>query len=219
MSWKFQRDLHGLFAHALPPQRLSKTLSYVLYNGGCRLFRVYVDNGLGFVGGDMADDIPKLRAAIMQLLRGLQDVGLGGEQAQKAFAHAMDKLMGSFIVSHYMKVDWYSRKSIIGHLRQWVKDGFSPLVRQVMECLADEPSSIQMSDVQQWQDMAIGRLGRARVENLFDFIINWDKSLGAILDIKVRPPCKCVHIHVSGAILTSCIGISQDARCEGQPIQ
>ncbi|KAF2803702.1 uncharacterized protein BDZ99DRAFT_452733 [Mytilinidion resinicola] len=183
-SWKFQRDLHGLFAHALPPQRFSKTLSYVLYNGGCRLFRVYVDNGLGFVGGDALDDVPKLRNGILQLLRGLQDVGLGGEQAQKAFAHAMDKLMGSFIVSHYMKVDWFSRKSIINHLRQWVKDGFSPLVRQVMEVLADEPKSVQANDVQQWQDMAIGRLGRARVENLFDFIINWDKSLGAILDIK-----------------------------------
>jgi anaphase-promoting complex subunit 2 len=34
------------------------------------------------------------------------------------------------------------------------------------------------------QYVALGRLGRARVENLFDFVINWDKSLGAFLDIK-----------------------------------
>ena len=122
----------------------------------------------------------------MQLLHGLQEVGLGGDQAQKAFAHAMDRLMGSFIVSHYVKVDWYARKSVVQHLRQWVKDGFSPLVRQVIDCLKDESGSVQTTEVQQWQDMAIGRLGRARVENLFDFIVNWDRSLGAILDIKVR---------------------------------
>jgi anaphase-promoting complex subunit 2 len=184
-----------------------------------------VDNGLGFVGGDAVDDVPNLRNAILQVLRGLQSVGLGGEQAQKAFAHAMDKLMGSFIVSHYMKVDWYSRKSIINHLRQWVKDGFSPLVRQVIECLADESNLVHTSDVQQWQDMAIGRLGRARVENLFDFIINWDKSMGAILDIKVQFPNHVMPLHpqatsyqIFSLLKTICVGISQDAWCEGKPV-
>ena len=172
--------------HSLPSQRFSKTLSYVLYDGGCRLFRIYVDKEDGIATTGPAEDIPSLRKSIMQLLHGLQEVGLGGDQAQKAFAHAMDRLMSSFIVSHYMKVDWYARKSVGQHLRQWVKDGFSPLVRQVIDCLKDESGSIQTTEVQQWQDMAIGRLGRARVENLFDFIINWDRSLGAILDIKVR---------------------------------
>ena len=32
--------------------------------------------------------------------------------------------------------------------------------------------------------MALSRLGRSRVDNLFDFVMNWDKSLGAVLDIK-----------------------------------
>ncbi|OCK84903.1 hypothetical protein K432DRAFT_400755 [Lepidopterella palustris CBS 459.81] len=198
-SWKFQRNLHALFVHSLPSQRFSKTLSYVLYNSGCRLFRIYVDKGNAIPGDETIENIPVLRTAIMQLLRGLHEVGLGGEQAQKAFAHAMDKLMGSFIVSHYMKVDWYARKSVIAHLRQWVKDGFSTLVRQVMDCLKEESSSLHAIELQQWQDMAIGRLGRSRVENLFDFVINWDRSLGAILDIKefLKTPAAKAHLSTS----------------------
>jgi anaphase-promoting complex subunit 2 len=118
------------------------------------------------------------------LLQGLERVGLGGDNAQKAFAHAMDKLMDSFIISQYLKVDWYEKKSIVPQLRVWIKDGFCKLVELVMECLRCDPSDVQPTELQQWQEMALGRLGRARVDNLFDFVINWDKSLGAILDIK-----------------------------------
>lgn len=119
------------------------------------------------------------------LLQGLERVGLGGDNAQRAFAHAMDKLMDSFITSQYLKVDWYEKKSIVPHLRVWIQDGFCKLVELVMECLRCDPSDVQPTELQQWQEMALGRLGRARVNNLFDFVINWDKSLGAILDIKV----------------------------------
>jgi anaphase-promoting complex subunit 2 len=98
----------------------------------------------------------------------------------------MNKLMDSFIDSHYNKVDWYTKKSIVPHLRMIIRDGFTPLVELVLECLKCHPSSIELTEVQTWQDMALGRLGRARVDNLFDYVINWDKSLGAILDIKVN---------------------------------
>jgi anaphase-promoting complex subunit 2 len=118
------------------------------------------------------------------LLQSLERVGLGGDSAQKAFAHAMNKLLDSFITSHYLKVDWYSNKSIVPQLRLWIHDGFCPLVELVLECLRCEQSSILPTELGSWQEMALGRLGRARVDNLFDFVINWDKSLGAILDIK-----------------------------------
>jgi anaphase-promoting complex subunit 2 len=118
------------------------------------------------------------------LLQGLERVGLGGDTAQKAFAHAMTKLLDSFITSHYLKVDWYAKQSIVPQLKLWIQDGFCPLVELVLECLRCEQSSILPTEVASWQEMALGRLGRARVDNLFDFVINWDKSLGAILDIK-----------------------------------
>ncbi|KAF2175036.1 hypothetical protein K469DRAFT_703357 [Zopfia rhizophila CBS 207.26] len=191
VNWGFRRDIHAVFAHCLPPHRFSKTLSYILYDGGCRLFRIYVRRD-GVHANTTPENTRAFRDRMTNLLRGLEQVGLGGDNAQKAFAHAMDKLMDSFIVSHYLKVDWFSKKSIVPHLRMWIKDGFNPLIQLIMECLRCDSSDVQPTELQQWQEMALGRLGRARVENLFDFVINWDKSLGAILDIKE-------YLKVSGA--------------------
>ncbi|ORY12009.1 hypothetical protein BCR34DRAFT_483368 [Clohesyomyces aquaticus] len=182
-GWKMKRDIQAVFAHCLPPQRFSKTLSYVLYDSGCKLFRIYVRQD-GLQASATPEDSQAFRKRLVALLQGLELVGLGGDNAQKAFAHAMDKLMDSFIVSHYLKVDWFSKKSMVPHLRMWIKDGFCPLVELVLDCLKCDPDHVQPTELQQWQDMALGRLGRARVDNLFDFVINWDKSLGAILDIK-----------------------------------
>lgn len=182
-SLKFKRDLHALFAHCIAPQRFSRTLSYVLYDAGCRLFRIYTRHD-GVVPSAEPEDTVELRQRMTTLLQGLDRVGLGGEKAQKAFAHAMNRLIDSFINSHYVKVDWYSKKSVVPQLKSWILDGFCPLVELVLECLRCEQSSILPSETTSWQEMALGRLGRLRVDNLFDFVINWDKSLGAILDIK-----------------------------------
>jgi anaphase-promoting complex subunit 2 len=182
-SCKFRRDTHAIFVHCLPAQRLSKTLSYVLYDAGCRLFRIYIRQD-GVQPPVTPEVATEFRKRMTTLLQGLERVGLGGDGAQKAFAHAMNKLLDSFITSHYLKVDWYSKKSIVPHMNMWIEKGFCPLVELVLECLKCEQSSVLPAEVASWQDMALSRLGRARVDNLFDFVMNWDKSLGAVLDIK-----------------------------------
>ncbi|KAH7095154.1 hypothetical protein FB567DRAFT_21611 [Paraphoma chrysanthemicola] len=182
-SWKFQRDMHAVFAHCLPAQRFSKTLSYVLYDAGCILFRIYVRQD-GVQPPSTPEVTTEVRKRMTALLLGLESVGLGGDNAQKAFAHATNKLLDSFITSHYLKVDWYSKQSIVPHLRAWFQKGFCPLVELVLECLNCEQSSVLPTEITSWQEMGLNRLGRARVDNLFDFVINWDKSLGAVLDIK-----------------------------------
>ncbi|RAR04662.1 f-box domain-containing protein [Stemphylium lycopersici] len=183
VDWKFRRDIQAVFAYCLPLQRYSKTLSYVLYDAACRLFRIYNRHD-GMQTLSTPQDSQEFRKRMAVLLQGLERVGLGGDSAQKAFAHAMTKLLDSFITSHYLKVDWYSKKTVVPQLRLWIQDGFCPLVELVLECLRCEHSSILPSEVSSWQEMALARLGRARVDNLFDFVIHWDKSLGAILDIK-----------------------------------
>lgn len=182
-EWKFRRDVHALFARCVAQRRFSKTLSYVLYDAGCRMFRIYTRHD-GVQPNAAPENTTEVRQQMTTLLQGLERVGLGGESAQKAFAHAMHKLLDSLINSHYMKVDWYDKKSVVPHLKEWVKDGFCPLVELVLECLRCEQSSLMPTEVSAWQEMALGRLGRVRVDNLFDFVIHWDRSKGAILDIK-----------------------------------
>lgn len=180
VSWGFRRDIHAIFAHCLPPQRFSKTLSYVLYDSGCKLFQIFVRHD----GVQASVERENIRRRMTDLLQDLERVGLGGDNAQKAFAHAMDKLMDSYISSQYLRVDWFTKKSVVPHLRMWIKDAFCPFVELVMECLRCNPSDVQPTELQQWQEMALGRLGRERVDHLFFFVIHWDKSSGAILDIR-----------------------------------
>jgi len=182
-DWKFRREIQAVFAHCLPLQRYSKTLSYVLYDAGCKLFRIY-NRQDGVEPSTTPESTQETRKRMTMLLQGLERVGLGGDSAQKAFAHAMNKLLDSFITSHYLKVDWYAKKSAVPQLKMWIQDGFCPLVELVLTCLRCEQSSILPTEITSWQEMALGRLGRSRVDNLFDFVIHWDKSIGAILDIK-----------------------------------
>ncbi|KAF2641621.1 hypothetical protein P280DRAFT_479986 [Massarina eburnea CBS 473.64] len=179
----FQREIHAAFAHSLPPKRFSKTLSHVLYDAGCRLFRFYIRHD-GVQASTTPENSKEVRDRMTALLMGLESVGLGGDKAQKAFAHAMNKIIDTFISSHYVKVDWSSRRSVVADMRNWVENGFCPLVELVLECLRCESTDVDPAQLKQWQEMALNRLGRSRVENLFDFIINWDHSVGAILDLK-----------------------------------
>ncbi|KAJ4384542.1 hypothetical protein N0V86_000142 [Didymella sp. IMI 355093] len=197
-EWKFRKDVHALFAHCIAPRCFSKTLGYVLYDAGCRLFRIYTRHD-GVQPSAVPESTTDVRQQMTALLQGLERVGLGGESAQKAFAHAMHKLLDSFINSHYMKVDWYDKKSVVPHLREWIRDGFCPLVELVLECLRCEQSSVLPTEVTAWQEMALSRLGRVRVDNLFDFVIHWDRSLGAILDIKEYLKVASAKQHVTSS--------------------
>lgn len=180
---KFERDIHAAFAHSLPSKRLSMTMSYVLYDAGCRLFRFYNRHD-GVEPPATPEHTKAVRERMTNLLSGLERVGLGRDKAQKAFGHAMNKLFDTFINSHYLKVDWYSKRPVVPDLKKWIEKGFTPLVELVMECLRCNDSEVQPTQLKGWHEMGLVRLGRARVEGLFDFVICWDRSLGAILDLK-----------------------------------
>ena len=184
---KIQREIHAAFAHSLPSERFSKTLSYVLYDAACKQFGLHVRHDDLAPGNTEPQDA---RRRMMHLLMGLERVGLGRDNAQRALAHAMNKLLDTYVAGHYLKVDWYSKQPVTAHLRLWIESGFIPLAELILECLKCNPVSIAPLQRKQWHEMALARLGRLRVEDLFDFVINWDSSLGAILDLKVSisPP-------------------------------
>jgi anaphase-promoting complex subunit 2 len=180
---RFERDIHAAFAHSLPHKRFSQSLSYILYDAGCRLFRFY-NRQDGVEAPATPEPTGAVRDRMTILLMGLERVGLGGDHAQKAFAHAMNALLDTFISSHYLKVDWYAKRSVVPDLMNWIENGFVPLVELVMECLRCDDSEVESTQLRGWQEMGLVRLGRARVEELFNFVICWDRSLGAILDLK-----------------------------------
>jgi anaphase-promoting complex subunit 2 len=190
VAWYFKRELQSLSVNAVDKVRFLKTLSFVLYDVGCSLFRIHLDKD------EKEQDPALVKKWTLQLLFGLKEVGFGRSMAQRAFAESMNIFMNDYVVSKDMRVDWQDKESVTIRLHQWIQEGFAPFVTLILQRLGEQKASgdsvvfqevTGTTQVQQWQAMALGRLGRARVENLFEYIVEWPRSRGAILDLKVRP--------------------------------
>ena len=164
MFWK---KLHTLFLHAFPTQRLAMALTWVIHNQVHQLLSLGKGNTV-----TSKDDL-------FALLGKFQHVGLGNNFGQRAFATAMWKMLDQFIAGDSMKVDWDRPQSKVKTLSRFLSHGFAPLTEKCLPILGGTTD-----DVLQYRKMAMARLGRHRIGNLFDYIVRWDQSIGAIRDIK-----------------------------------
>jgi len=180
---KFEQFVWEMFRHSVPSSSLFAALEYVTYHYGSKMFHIH-----GFENDFKQHRIQFAAEAggeLLTLVHELQKVGLGGRPAHIAFSRGMDHLMEDFIRSDWMKVDWNGRHSVIKKLRTWVQYGFAPFTKTLLNRLND--GSVMMfidEHIDRLVDMAIERLGRYRTEGLFDFVLRWDESKGAILDLK-----------------------------------
>ncbi|PKY03245.1 anaphase-promoting complex subunit ApcB [Aspergillus campestris IBT 28561] len=131
------------------------------------------------------------REKLLSLLHGLQLVGLGGEKAQKVFAGVMNAMMSEFIRTAYAN-QWEGPSLASSHLRHWIENVFARLVVQVLSVInvpesgQKEPDQldVNLNDVEKWQEIGISRLGSLRTSELFDVIVEWPASSGAIEDLR-----------------------------------
>ncbi|KGM92119.1 uncharacterized protein PADG_11654 [Paracoccidioides brasiliensis Pb18] len=137
------------------------------------------------------EEVVRTRNQLLHLLEGLQEVGLGGNKAQKIFAGVMNNMLTEFVTCSYAG-QWKSPSHVKEHLRQWTENVFARLVVRVLHIFksndaAEAPEDrldVTLNDVERWQEMGIARLGALRISELFDVIIEWDSSSGAIEDLK-----------------------------------
>ncbi|RDH36146.1 hypothetical protein BDQ94DRAFT_185330 [Aspergillus welwitschiae] len=131
------------------------------------------------------------REILLVLFDGLQMVGMGGDKAQKVFASVMDTMLSEFIRAAYTG-QWGGPSLVVQHLRHWIENVFARLVVQVLAIIntpesgVREPDSldVNLSDVEKWQEIGISRLGALRAGELFDIIVEWPASSGAIEDLR-----------------------------------
>ncbi|KAI9760787.1 MAG: hypothetical protein M4579_001417 [Chaenotheca gracillima] len=150
------------------------------------------------------------RQKVFHIFRTLKEVGLGQERGQRVFAEVMNKLMSEYVESAYA-TQWEAPSKVTSSLKDWVENSFAKLVVEVLYCLRDagpEPESPQSSidaavqelvgfeDVKKWQEIGIGRLGALRVKQLFDIVVEWDASMGAMQDLKayITTPSTRTHL-------------------------
>ncbi|KAJ5987860.1 hypothetical protein N7481_003070 [Penicillium waksmanii] len=136
------------------------------------------------------NEVTMARDRLLAFLNGLQLVGLGGDKAQMVFANVMNIMMTEFIRGAYTS-QWETPTSVPQHLRHWVENVFARLAVQVLNIIHTQPSNqpagtldVSFADVEKWQEIAISRLGALRASELFDVIVEWPTSTGAVEDLK-----------------------------------
>ncbi|KAL4803782.1 hypothetical protein BDV18DRAFT_39402 [Aspergillus unguis] len=134
--------------------------------------------------------VSRARDQLNSLLNNLQLVGLAGEKTQEVFAGVMDTLMTEFIRVAYTG-HWEGPSQVSSHLRQWITDVYARLALQTLQVINPKQLPIQnfvmdvnLDDVEKWQEVGIARLGALRVGELFDVIVDWPASSGAIEDLR-----------------------------------
>lgn len=184
---RFETDLHGLFMHTLPQDKVKENLSG-FFGQQCSL----ILNGVSKNEmQDVVSSVPVIRQRTLKLMHMLQSVGLGGYQAQRIFAEVMSEILTSHIKSTYAGV-WTSPSSVVEQLRDWVENSFSRFVVEILASMkkinasgTDELIDVTHADVERWQELGVSKLGALRTDELFDVIVEWENgSQGAIEDLK-----------------------------------
>ncbi|KAE8319891.1 hypothetical protein BDV41DRAFT_173072 [Aspergillus transmontanensis] len=131
------------------------------------------------------------RERLLSLFNDLELVGLGGVRAQKVFASVMNTMMTEFIRAAYSG-QWEGPSKVSQHLRHWIENVYARLAVQVL-AIINAPESetkesdrldVKLSDVEKWQETGLSRLGALRTGELFDIIVEWPASSGAIEDLR-----------------------------------
>ena len=131
------------------------------------------------------------RDQLLAFSNGLELVGLGGDKAQKVFASVMNIMMTEFIRAAYTD-RWKAPTSVPAHLRHWVENVFARLAVQVLATIHTPASDnrvystvdVSFGDVEKWQEIGVARLGALRTSELFDAIVEWPASFGALEDLR-----------------------------------
>ncbi|KAJ5101604.1 hypothetical protein NUU61_003826 [Penicillium alfredii] len=150
------------------------------------------------------------RDRLLAFLNALQLVGLGGDKAQKVFASVMNVMMTAFVRAAYTG-QWETPTSVPQHLRQWIENVFARLAVQVLAIIHTPPAGIQASsgldvsfgDVEKWQEIGIARLGALRTSELFDVIVEWPASTGAVEDLRHFTTHPAARAYVTQSFIAS----------------
>lgn len=130
------------------------------------------------------------RGRLLSLLSSLQLVGLGGDKAQRVFAGVMNSMMIEFVLTAYLG-QWEGPSMVSQHLRHWVENVFARVIVQVLAIInvpefgskADR-LDVNLGDVEKWYETGFTCVGTLRMRELFDVIVEWPASSGAIDDLR-----------------------------------
>lgn len=176
-----KQGIHTLVLHSLSRQRLQKTLASILFQEMVASIKRNQNSERCNKQGRCYCQ-PSLATVPLQQMC---EVGLGGGEGERAFAHALHKFLERpAIERRCFAVDWTGHTSAVPKLRLWVDDCLIPFVQQTLGAITGTPGiELKQTEEEQFSRMAVSNMGRLRVHALFDYVKTWPASTGAIMDI------------------------------------
>ena len=205
---KFEGDLHALTAYALPQTRIGDLLTRLL--SGCSR-RILGIGGKEFGSSAQTNRFVEKQNELMALMETLSRVGLGGDKARRIFAAVLDNMLTEFVNQCHARID--DEWTVVPQFSYWIEVVFAKFAVEVLSALRNgeralsgDSSETSLADVQNWEEMAVTRLGALRVEQLFDIVMNWDSTKSGIDDLSsytTNPSTRTYLISKFIAVLSS----------------
>ncbi|KUI65866.1 Anaphase-promoting complex subunit 2 [Cytospora mali] len=201
----FRRDIHALVTNSSGP--IMPSLRIVLETLVEEILQVpkagQRQHSLGQPRYDTAET-ENARGRLLYLLDTIIQIGLADESFQVLFAEIMDRKMTEFVHGAYARVWKTSAKApctfgldksmnitqtsqSILTLCDWIENHYARLALEVLSRVDKVSPKIQvvsLADIQQWKEIGIGRIASLRISELFDIVIQWPGSKGALDDLK-----------------------------------
>lgn len=88
-----------------------------------------------------------------------------------------------------------SPSQCVTNLCEWIENRYAKLAVQVLNVL-DAKAGVSWTEMEKFKEMSIDRLANLRINELFDIVVNWPRSNGALDDLRtaVRTPQKRLHL-------------------------
>lgn len=216
---KFKRDLNAIVSHSVMEQ-LGLALTAVLRKQVFKVLGLPVTKSRKSPGiQNEGPETETARQDMLGLVEALRNVGLAGERFQVIFAEIMNDVMTEY-VQRGCKGIWTpnepaknkttsgGRDSIlprnahhnspsqcVTELCEWIEDRYARLAVQVFSVLKLK-GSVTWADKEKYKEMCIGRLAELRINELFDVVVSWPNSSGALDDLRtaITTPQRRLHL-------------------------
>ncbi|KAI5797896.1 hypothetical protein DFH27DRAFT_483276 [Peziza echinospora] len=154
------------------------------------------------------------QASLLAIWKNLQvlNLGGGGRRGERVFAEVINVIVTRYIESMYAQ-QWSSEdehgrhRDVMREIGNWVEHDVGPLVRLVLEDEEEDADVgdvvLRKEDIEGWKKMALGRLGRLRVGELFDIMVDWPDSLGGIMDLRAYISTPQTRLHLTASFTTA----------------
>lgn len=210
VALRFRKDIHALVSISASDQ-LIRSIRVVLLRLVSQVLGFPVSGGGEHKAQSARPSPPQggnleataARERLHELVEQLHNVGLGGERFQVLFAEIMDQMMSSFVKGAYAGV-WTTHSTNISapcglslattpsasshcilSLHDWVENHFARLSYEVLTRASPQiPSPVTLADLNTYQSLALGRLAALRISELFDIVMAWPSSRGALDDLR-----------------------------------